>query len=37
LKKASVDRRLRLLGTIVKPPEAQHHHEVYMQFLWNEF
>jgi glutamine synthetase len=37
LKKGSADRCPRLLGTIVKAPEVQHHHEVYNQFLWNEF
>ncbi|MEO8049314.1 MAG: glutamine synthetase family protein [Acidobacteriota bacterium] len=37
LKKASADRCPRLLGTIVKPPEVQFHHEVYNQYLWNQF
>ena len=37
LKKGSADRCARLLGTIVKAPEVQHHHEVYNQFLWNMF
>ena len=37
LKKASADRCPRLLGTVVKRPEVQFHHEVYTQFLWNEF
>jgi glutamine synthetase len=37
LKKASADRCPRLLGTAVKPPEVQFHHEVYTQFLWNLF
>ena len=37
LKKGSADRCARLLGTIVKPPELQYHHEVYNQFLWNRF
>jgi glutamine synthetase len=37
LKKGSADRCARLLGTIVKAPEVQHHHEVYNQFLWNQF
>ena len=37
LKKASADRCARLLGTRVKAPEIQFHHEVYNQFLWNEF
>jgi len=30
-------RRPRWLGAVVKPPEVQHHHEVYTQFLWNLF
>jgi len=37
LKKASADRCARLLGTIVKPPELQYHHEIYNQYLWNQF
>ena len=37
LKKASADRCARQLGTIVKVPEVQYHHEVYNQFLWNQF
>jgi glutamine synthetase len=37
LKKASADRCPRLLGTVVKAPEVQFHHEVYTQFLWNIF
>ena len=37
LKQASADRCARLLGTFVKTPEVQYHHEVYNQFLWNEF
>jgi glutamine synthetase len=37
LKKASADRCPRLLGTIVKTEEVQFHHEVYNQFLWNQF
>jgi glutamine synthetase len=37
LKQASADRCPRLLGTFVKAPEVQHHHEVYNQFLWNMF
>ena len=37
LKQASADRCPRLLGTFVKPPEVQFHHEVYNQFLWNLF
>jgi glutamine synthetase len=37
LKQASADRCPRLLGTYVKPPEVQFHHEVYNQYLWNQF
>src|SRR3974390_2063258 len=37
LKQASADRCSRLLGTIVKAPEVQFHHEVYNQYLWNLF
>ncbi len=37
LKQASADRCARLLGTYVKAPEVQFHHEVYNQFLWNQF
>jgi len=37
LKQASADRCARLLGTIVKVPEVQFHHEVYNQYLWNQF
>jgi glutamine synthetase len=37
LKQASADRCPRLLGTFVKPEEIQYHHEVYNQFLWNQF
>ena len=37
LKQASADRCSRLLGTFVKGPEVQYHHEVYNQFLWNLF
>jgi glutamine synthetase len=37
LKQAAADRCPRLLGTFVKAPEVQYHHEVYNQFLWNEF
>ena len=37
LKQASADRCPRLLGTYVKAPEVQYHHEVYNQFLWNLF
>src|SRR6185369_15406218 len=34
LKQASADRCPRLLGSIVKAPEVQYHHEIYNQFLW---
>jgi glutamine synthetase len=37
LKQASADRCPRLLGTFVKAPEVQYHHDVYTQFLWNLF
>jgi glutamine synthetase len=37
LKQASADRCPRLLGTFVKTPEVQYHHDVYNQFLWNLF
>jgi glutamine synthetase len=37
LKQASADRCARVLGTFVKPPEVQFHHEVYNQYLWNLF
>lgn len=37
LKQASADRCSRLLGTFVKGPEVQYHHDVYNQFLWNMF
>ena len=37
LKRASADRCPRLLGTVVKQAEIQFHHEVYNQFLWNQF
>jgi len=37
LKQASADRCARQLGTIVKAPEVQYHHEVYNQYLWNMF
>ena len=36
-KQASADRCPRVLGTFVKSPEVQYHHEVYNQFLWNLF
>jgi glutamine synthetase len=37
LKQASADRCPRLLGTFVKTPEVQYHHDVYNQLLWNLF
>jgi glutamine synthetase len=37
LKRASADRCARLLGNVVKAPEVQFHHEVYNQYLWNQF
>ncbi len=37
LKQGSADRCAKLLGTFVKAPEVQFHHEVYNQFLWNQF
>jgi len=37
LKQASADRSARLLGSFVKGPEVQYHHEVYNQALWNTF
>ncbi len=37
LKQAAADRCPRALGTFVKSPEVQFHHEVYNQYLWNAF
>src|ERR1700691_4325382 len=37
LKQGAADRCSRLLGTFVKAPEVQYHHEVYNQYLWNQF
>jgi len=37
LKQASADRCPRSLGTFVKAPEVQYHHDVYNQYLWNLF
>ena len=37
LKRASADRCPRLLGAMVKRAEVQFHHEVYNQYLWNQF
>ncbi|MBL8222733.1 MAG: glutamine synthetase [Bryobacterales bacterium] len=37
LKTAAADRCPRALGTVVKSPEVQFHHEVYTQYLWNMF
>lgn len=37
LKSASAVRCPKALGTVVKTPEVQFHHEVTNQFLWNQF
>jgi glutamine synthetase len=37
LKQAAADRCARSLGTFVKAPEVQYHHDVYNQYLWNQF
>jgi glutamine synthetase len=37
LKLASAHRNPRLLGTQIKTSEIQFHHEVYNQYLWNQF
>jgi glutamine synthetase len=37
LKQAAADRCPRVLGTFVKTPEVQYHHEIYNQYLWNQF
>ncbi len=37
LKLVAADRCPRALGTFVKAPEVQYHHEVYNQFIWNLF
>jgi len=37
LKQGAADRCPRQLGTFVKAPEVQFHHEVYNQYLWNLF
>ncbi|MBI2818403.1 MAG: glutamine synthetase [Acidobacteria bacterium] len=37
LKRVAADRCPRSLGTLVKSPEVQFHHEVYNQYLWNMF
>jgi glutamine synthetase len=37
LKQVAADRCSRSLGTFVKAPEVVHHHEVYNQYLWNQF
>jgi len=37
LKRVAADRCPRALGTFVKTPEVQYHHEIYNQFLWNMF
>ena len=37
LKQVAADRCPKALGTFVKGPEVQFHHEVYNQSLWNQF
>jgi glutamine synthetase len=37
LKQGSADRCPRLLGTLIKIPEIQYHHEVFNQYLWSQF
>ncbi len=37
LKQASADRCARLLGSVIKVPEIQFHHDVYNQLLWSQF
>jgi glutamine synthetase len=37
LKRTAADRCAKALGTFVKAPEVQYHHEVYNQFIWNLF
>ena len=37
LKRAAADRCARQLGTFVKGPEVQYHHEIYNQALWSLF
>jgi glutamine synthetase len=37
LKRTAADRCAHALGTFVKAPEVQYHHEVYNQFIWNLF
>src|SRR6202142_2297225 len=37
LKQASAARCPRLLGSLIKVPEIQFHHDVYNQYLWNQF
>lgn len=37
LKVAAANRSPRLLGSLIKSSEIQYHHEVYNQFLWNQF
>jgi glutamine synthetase len=36
-KQAAADRSPKALGTNVKRSEVVYHHEVYNQFLWNNF
>jgi glutamine synthetase len=37
LKQAQADRCPKALGTLIKIPEIQFHHEVTNQYLWNQF
>src|ERR1700753_3019320 len=37
LKQASADRCPRLLGSLIKVPEIQFHHDVYNPYLWTHF
>ena len=37
LKQAQADRCPKALGTMIKVPEIQFHHEVTNQYLWNQF
>jgi glutamine synthetase len=37
VKQAQADRCAKALGTLIKVPEIQFHHEVTNQYLWNQF
>jgi glutamine synthetase len=37
IKQAQADRCAKALGTLIKVPEIQFHHEVTNQYLWNQF